>query len=120
MRWAHDETYNDCKNSDYKDDLRRNQDNVENPSLKDLKLRICPMEVGVMLPDLESILLEVVLHIPVSTFGFGLFINKALLNRLFIFRELFLNIHSKEQSHRVFICVKKLLAVTIEVNCRLL
>ena len=54
------------------------------------------MKVSIFLPDLESILLEIIFHTPIGTFRLSLFIQKPLFYGLFIVGELFLDVHSQE------------------------
>lgn len=82
MRWAAD-TYECCYQRHTKHQLASCDNNVDHPGLEFLE-EAWPSIVSIMLPNLDSILLEIVLDAPVSAFGFCLLILKALANGLLI------------------------------------
>lgn len=82
MRWA-EETYYGCYDGNKKHYLASCQDDVDHPGLEFLQEAWSPI-VSVMLPDLHSVLLEVILDAPVSAFGLCFLIFKTLANGLLI------------------------------------
>lgn len=82
MRWTNEANYHSYQRHT-KHDLASYQNNIDHPGLESLEEAWSSI-VSIMLPNLDSILLEIVLDAPVGAFGFCFLILKTEANGLLI------------------------------------
>jgi len=105
MRWQ-DKSNKDRDNWEHDAKLANSSDNADHPVSVSCQETVSPV-IGIVLPNLNSILLEVILYTPAFTLGLCLIISKSSANCLPVSWESLLNVHSQEKSKWVLVIVEK-------------